>query len=146
MWKSLITLTKVKVCLNHKVDYNELRKESNMRKCRQHLCTDNFFKKFDQYVGRKMGQKLAGNNSMWTMEVLCVCVCVRKAMLKRVCFEQSVSRWRKVVDTQELVGNQKSKVLEELEKDYDLDLHQPGSKEPGSKAHVSMQEDEVVPA
>lgn len=52
-----------------------------------------------------MGQKLAGNNSMWTMEVFCVCVCVRKAMLKRVCFEQSVSRRRKVVDTQELVGN-----------------------------------------
>lgn len=88
-----------------------------MKQCRQHLFTDNFFKKFDQYVGRKMGQKLAGNNSMWTMEVFCVCVYVRKTMLKCVCFEESVSRRRKMVDTQVLVDNQKSKVLQETEKD-----------------------------
>ena len=35
----------MKVYLGHKVDYNMLRSECNVGKCRQHLCGD-FFKKF----------------------------------------------------------------------------------------------------
>lgn len=44
-------------------------------------------------------------------------VCEKGYTKTCVCFEETVSRQRKMVDTQELVGNQKSKVLEETEND-----------------------------